>query len=253
MSERRAFIGLQRYAAVGLIAFAALQPTYVEASPFINPAPTLEQHTQTLADYLEFVELKKDEVHTFIEKQSIMGDLKNISIERQKQELDMYLPMYLAGQIKYGVPAGLLMIIHGHETTFSSDPKTDNYYFIGGMQRGRQIEDLKGSVEHSPESVDDAGRGWEFLAELPQRQVKGRLNGDGKTVQQTNDWQEIAWAAKHIRERADNPRIVDQQLPLEQRIKIVVHYYYSAEIYGQQRVNRFEAVSRGGFRIETSS
>lgn len=122
-------------------------------------------------------------------------------------------PFWKAGEIKYDVSWLILGIVHGEETTFSTHASPNSRRFVGAMQRARIWPE---------EETYEAGKGWEFLAELPQ-------GYDG-------DWREILWGARYIAERA---------LPNAERYgsmeeaSLQALYEYSAAIHARQRIESF--------------
>jgi hypothetical protein len=227
----------------------ALHVFRVDAAPLINPAIPKTEFS-SIDDYMEYVEVKKAEVLQTVEAGDILGSIKNLSPEQKMEDFNTYFPMYLAAQIKYEVPWYLMWIMHEAETSASRTVMNDLY--LGAMQRGKQKGALYGSVEHDPQRVEEAAEGFEFLRFLPQRQ-QGQTKND-----YTWDYKELLWGAWHIRSRADNPEFYDMPYiakhsdPLEDRIKYIVEWKYSAQRFGKQRKERYETLSnRGGLRIET--
>src|SRR3989344_1216053 len=102
-------------------------------------------------------------------------------VEQDRQDLNMYFPIYKAAGEKFDIPWYLLWVIHQQESTVSRDESAfvvDSDWQYGAMQRATTL--------HFEENVTFATRGLEYLAQLPQRYP--------------DDWREIAWAAMKISE-----------------------------------------------------
>ena len=177
----------------------------------------LEKYNDSLRleDYLESISSEQAQVESIIENRgNILSGIKNITKERMLDEFKRYFPMYKAGEIEYGIPWSLLMIIHAHETTFSSDPLTYNNLHVGGMQRAKS--------SWPERQIFEASENWEFLATLLQRYP--------------NDFREILWAAKYIKSQAE---IRYSYLSVEDGYLAVLRNNYSAPSNAILRVNKY--------------
>lgn len=128
----------------------------------------------------------------------------------------MYGPMYKAGEIEYQIPRSLLFIIHGKETTYSLSKDTYSSLYSGAMQRSND----KGIAV-----VNEAAKNWAFLSVLPQHYP--------------DDWKEIIWAAKYIRDDANSIRA---RYSSDEEAIMNALYGYSAVGPANERIARYRAI-----------
>ncbi|MBI3290521.1 hypothetical protein HYZ78_03945 [Candidatus Microgenomates bacterium] len=97
------------------------------------------------------------------------GELDDIESIRK------YYLIWRFAEDAYGIKWTALMLEQAHESTFSKNPIAfyPNRLVIGAMQRSREL--------YPQSQVEEAARGYEFLAKLPQNHP--------------TDWKEIMWAA----------------------------------------------------------
>ena len=132
------------------------------------------------------------------------------------EDLTIFTPFYLAGQIKFEVSWLLLWITHQEETTVSKDRNPDGKYFKGAMQRSFALWPDRDAEE----AISDMS----FLKELPQRY--------------STDAREILWAASFIRAhtnriQAKYPKLTDEESMLESL------YNYCAPSHALSRINKY--------------
>lgn len=169
----------------------------------------------TLKDYLDLIKEDKNQAMSFVaEKENVMSGIKKLSERQVMTDLDMYFPMYKAGEMEYGIDWKMLWIIHTHETAVSRDPNTYNLSFRGAMQRSYKL--------HPDEELATAAKKWEFLGELAQRY--------------SDDWREILWAARFIKNKAWE---IYPDLPESMAMLEVVENNYSAHEHGVARVKKY--------------
>lgn len=169
-----------------------------------------------LDTYLEEIVPDQEQILTNVTNYPtpILRGIKDLSKERELEEISRYFPLYRAAEITYNIPWSLLMIIHAHETTFSSDPHTNNRSFTGAMQR---------AVSWPESQTIAAAEGWDFLANIPQRIP--------------TDYREILWAGSYIR------RVAQQRYPTlleEDSYLATVKNNYSAQVAGIARVVKYQ-------------
>src|SRR3989344_5073009 len=218
---------IEQAISLGLYAVSLTQPQTASADYFndgvYGPTQTIQVDRplldtpiapELLEKYNDLLRLE-DYLESIIENRgNILYGIKNITKERMLDEFKRYFPMYKAGEIEYGVPWSLLMIIHAHETTFSSDPLTYNNLHVGGMQRAKS--------SWPERQIFEASENWEFLATLLQRYP--------------NDFREILWAAKYIKSQAE---IRYSYLSVEDGYLAVLRNNYSAPSNAILRVNKY--------------
>lgn len=146
------------------------------------------------------------------------------AVDQQLADLDMYLPIFYAAQLEYGVPWDLLWVMDIQETQVSRLYPGASGIYVGAMQRSKSLYPVSQTIE--------ASQNWEILSGLPQRYNSG-------VSPYYNDYREILWAAQHLTQRAQE-RYPD--LAFLDGILRVVRTGYSAEVFGNQRANRFLAV-----------
>lgn len=134
----------------------------------------------------------------------------------QNQDLKIYTPFYLAGEIKFEVPWLLLWIIHEEETTTSRDKNPDRSGYFGAMQRDNSFwpdRDAEKAIADMP-----------FLKTLPQRYP--------------SDAREILWASSFIRAHANR---IQAKYPQQSDEECVLNslFNYCAESHAKSRINKF--------------
>jgi len=108
------------------------------------------------------------------------------------EAIEMYYPIYRAAQDRFGIPWALLYVMHGQESTFSTDEScfAEGAIHYGSMQRSLAF--------HSQEDVDRYFSGMEYLSALP--------------VRHFDDAKEIVYAAAVMREYTDQEGSIEEAL-----------------------------------------
>lgn len=194
-----------------------------EPNELINNVDVNE--TKVLTDYLNNIENNFLKFKTIVEEYDVFRNFKQLSKEQRSEDFCMYYPFYIAGEYKYNIPWPLLWIIHVHETTASRDLYPDGNGYVGAMQRSTKFYDA--------EYVGDAVNGWEFLKNLPQRYTTDKYF-------KTNDYEEILFAAKKIRNDADQIK-KNNNLDFESSV-MSAQYNYCARYYAQQRIEKYKEI-----------
>jgi hypothetical protein len=211
--ERRKFLKLSS----GILVTAALDPIEVVQS-FAEDDIALT----SLESYQSYVEPERtDFEENVVSQKDLFIGYYPITRERQLIDFNMYYLLYRAAEIQYGVPWQLLWVMHIQETQVSTHPNPAASGYEGAMQRSPIFFPFEQTLQ--------AAENWEYLRQLPQRYNQGYAPF-------RNDYREILWAGMHIPERARN---FFPHLGFEEGILMTVRKAYSAEVYGNQRVNQF--------------
>ncbi len=181
----------------------------------------LEQRKISLQAYLESIQEKKALYTQIVANTDLFKGFKELPRERQLADFEMYFPILKAAEIKYGVPWYLLWLNHFAETECSRNEFPEKNGYVGAMQRNPRF--------YSEEYVAKAIADWEFLKLLPQRYLK-------KIGSQTNDYEEIFFAARKIAERAHG--FIEQGTDFEEAMLKALDSYCSLE-NARKRKNYF--------------
>lgn len=195
--------------------------------------PELDAILNPLDEYLLSIQPEKKRLVSIIENQggNIMSGIKNLSLEQNLEDFNMYFAIYLAAERKYSIPWPISWSIHAHETATSRNPNPNGSGHIGAMQLTERSIRI--------ESIASAPEGWEFLDDLPQRYSQ-------KNAWPTNDWEDILKGASFIRLLAgwgavrdeEGNEVLDHKKD-EALILAVVRSRYSALEHGIARVNKY--------------
>lgn len=181
------------------------------AAVMLNPGEALAQTNDPLTDYLNSIQPEK------AADQSVIVNNPRYFTSSDLAAFQMYFPSYKAGEISYKVPWELLYIIHKEETTYSTDPNTYSRLYSGAMQRS--------SVDWPDYLVDQAAKDWPYLAGLPQNYP--------------NDWKEIIWGAKFIRDHANS---ISADYSSDEEAILNSLYSYSAAGPANRRIGRYRLI-----------
>ena len=156
--------------------------------------------------------------------------------EKDFADLDMYFPIYKAAEEKYGVDWRLLWIIHDQETLCSSMKETTLVRDVSDYdQHGNRLERniLYGAMQrdklsHPDSEVEEATNGLEKLAAIPTRT--------------SDDWKEIAWAAKFIAQllKEEHGNILNAL----KRYSATIPAIHRSQLYNFYRKNIPKAISQ---------
>lgn len=222
--NRRRFLRLGGALLCGLLIEMSL-PKEASAYPLYDsdsPNPDISP----LEKYLKKIKLERKKFEAIVVQMDLFDGFKKLTTEERLEDLNMYFPMYKAGEIEYGIPWFLLWIIHVHETASSRDSNPDGKYHIGAVQRREEF--------FPDEEVKMAATGWEMLRNLPQRYCP------------ENGWphydsDEILWAAFDLKRRAEKQKEKNPSLDFETSLLEGVKTY-SVLYYGEQRVARYKII-----------
>ena len=212
--ERRQFVKLSS----GILVTASLNPIEV-----IQSFAEEDRSLTSLENYQNYIEPERaDFEENIVSQKDLFTGYYPITRERQLVDFNMYYPLYRAAEIQYGIPWQLLWVMHIQETQVSTHPDPGvSHVYVGAMQRSKNLFPFSQTLK--------ATQNWEFLAALPQRYSQG-------ISPYFNDYREILWAGMHIPEKAQS---FFPNLGFEEGILTTVRKAYSAEVYGNQRVNQF--------------
>ena len=195
----------------GYIAAAAkIEPTATPIVTVIAEATETGEQTPQIVEKLPVAQMTTEGAQ-LIDKYK--AELPNILVKinadsQQTEDLEMYYPIYRAGQDRYGAPWELIWIVHQAESTASRNPAAfESNIHYGAMQRAVAF--------HPQEDIDRANVGLEYLQALP--------------VRHFDDAAEIIWAAAAIDEWAGEDRDFQGAL-----------LKYSARGPAEDRYQRFE-------------
>lgn len=189
----------------------ALKPTALFAAP-----------NEALHNYLEELKPLMETTAVKIAENDLFSGFKSFSTQERLDDFQMYFPIYLGSQFKYGIPWSLLWVVHAHETAVSRVTWPEINDYKGAMQRYSGYPD---SIAH------EAAKGWEFLEDYDQRYMKSK-------GYLTNDYEEIFFAAWKLRNDADGRIMRNPMLSLEEAV-LDAQYSYCAPYFAAQRIRQY--------------
>lgn len=185
--ERLSRRKLLQFGIVGAIAtVSSLRQASREAKAFFSFEALLGEAI-LLEEYRESIAKEKARIEEIVSRKPLFNDFKTISLKDQLEDFQTYYAFWRAGEAQFGVPWLLLWITQLDETNCSRAEFPERNGHLGGMQRNPEF--------YSEEYVKEAVSGWEFLKWLPQRYLK-------EIGSETNDYEEIFFAARKIGEKA---------------------------------------------------
>ncbi|MCL4384321.1 hypothetical protein M1116_02615 [Patescibacteria group bacterium] len=159
-------------------------------SPFAprEAQPRIVEAATTQEDFKSYIQEIRNRYHQvlvpIIDKHPyVLGGFKNFTNDQLKQDLEIYLPIYVTAANHVGHPDWYLVLwlVHEHE---SGDSRMEGWYYRGGFQRSYWF--------FSDEAVERAAAGFEDLAQLPGQRFR-KNHGS-----QTDDYKEAVWAADKL-------------------------------------------------------
>lgn len=222
MERKRSEIISRRIAelATALMLINLATPSVAIKAEEIAAQETPFRNFNSLEEYLSVINPQHIQVIEIASQSRLLNGIKNLTIEQQVEDLQIYFPMYKAAEITYNVPWELLWIIHAHESAVSRDPYPERSGYRGAMQISPIHERTAWFIE--------APVGWEVLTELPQRYSRS-------LGFKTNDWEEVLRSAAFIQTKALQIYGSDN---LDSILK-VVKYNYSAREHGMRRAEKY--------------